>query len=236
MSVGIGPDIIEDGLVLCLDAADRNSYPGSGTTWYDLSGNGNNGTFGASTAAPTFSSANGGSIVFDGSNDYVSGNISSLSSPFTIECVGKFNNVTQTDYEYFVRLGDATTSNTMISISKIGNQYLTDPNYRGFLYFYTGTGGANRTDIDLRTTEWVHITLVTLAVSPYIKVYKNAIEGTVIDTLGSTITTNGGYRIGAWSTSWYLNGSIANTRIYNRELSANEVEQNYNATKGRFGL
>ena len=63
-----GPSIITQGLVLALDAADRNSYPGSGTTWTDLSGNGNTGTL---TNGPTYNSANGGSIVFDGSNDYV---------------------------------------------------------------------------------------------------------------------------------------------------------------------
>ena len=63
-----GPSIITQGLVLALDAADRNSYPGTGTAWTDLSGNGNNGTL---TNGPTYNSANGGSIVFDGSNDYV---------------------------------------------------------------------------------------------------------------------------------------------------------------------
>ena len=60
--------IVTNGLVLSLDAADRNSYPGTGTTWRDMSGNGNNGTL---TDGPTFNSNNGGSIVFDGTNDYV---------------------------------------------------------------------------------------------------------------------------------------------------------------------
>ncbi len=71
-----GPNIITNGLILELDAANRKSYPGSGTTWTDLSGNGNTGTL---TNGPTFSSANGGSIVFDGVDDYVNcGNASSL--------------------------------------------------------------------------------------------------------------------------------------------------------------
>ena len=69
MAIRGGPDIIEDGLVLHLDAADRNSYPLTGNIWYDLSGNGNNGTFGASTAAPTFSSSNGGVLSFDGGDE-----------------------------------------------------------------------------------------------------------------------------------------------------------------------
>jgi len=68
MALSHGPPIITNGLVLCLDAADRNSYPGSGTTWTDLSGRGNTGTL---TNGPTYSSSNGGSIVFDGVDDYI---------------------------------------------------------------------------------------------------------------------------------------------------------------------
>ena len=68
MGAAAGPDIIEDGLILCLDAGNRQSYAGSGTVWRDLVGS-NNGTL---TNSPTFNSANAGSIVFDGVNDYVS--------------------------------------------------------------------------------------------------------------------------------------------------------------------
>jgi hypothetical protein len=83
MSIGYGPRVVTDGLVLALDAADTNSYPGSGTTWNDLSGNGNTGTL---TNGPTYSSDNGGSIVFDGTNDYVP-LVNNLGDPqqFTIE-------------------------------------------------------------------------------------------------------------------------------------------------------
>ena len=85
-----GPDIIEDGLVLCLDAASKRSYPGTGTVWTDLKG-GNNGTL---TNGPTFDAGNGGSIVFDGSNDQVIGTNSELlsfgdgsnDSPFSLSC------------------------------------------------------------------------------------------------------------------------------------------------------
>ena len=64
------PKLVTNGLVLCLDAANKLSYPGSGTTWYDLSGNANNGTL---TNGPTFNSANSGSIVFDYIDDYIKG-------------------------------------------------------------------------------------------------------------------------------------------------------------------
>jgi hypothetical protein len=68
MGFNYSPKIVTDGLVLCLDAANSRSYPGSGTTWFDLSGNGNNGTL---ANGPTFNANNNGSIVFDGTNDYV---------------------------------------------------------------------------------------------------------------------------------------------------------------------
>ena len=89
MAFGNGPRIVTNGLVLSLDAADRNSYPGSGTTWRDMSGNGNNGTL---TNGPTFSSANGGSIVFDGTNDYATTNyIPLFVNDFCISFWVKFN-------------------------------------------------------------------------------------------------------------------------------------------------
>ena len=68
MTIGYGPTVVTDGLVLALDAADRNSYPGSGTTWTDLSGNGNNGTLDNSV---TYTSNNGGGLSFDGTDEIV---------------------------------------------------------------------------------------------------------------------------------------------------------------------
>lgn len=78
MSGIAGPNIIRNGLILAIDAADRNSYSGTGTNWYDLSTNNSNGTL---INGPTFSAVNGGSIVFDGINDYVG--ITSLTHPST---------------------------------------------------------------------------------------------------------------------------------------------------------
>ena len=83
MGAFAGPEIAESGLVLALDAGNLKSYPGSGTTWTDLSGGGNTGTL---TNGPTYSSANGGSLVFDGTNDYIS--LSSSNGPI---CATPFN-------------------------------------------------------------------------------------------------------------------------------------------------
>ena len=68
MGAAAGPNVVEDGLVLALDAGNTQSYPGSGTAWTDISGKGNNGTL---TNGPTYSSADGGAIVFDGINDHI---------------------------------------------------------------------------------------------------------------------------------------------------------------------
>jgi hypothetical protein len=86
----VGPNIVTDGLVLALDAGSKKSYAGSGTTWKDLSGNGNNGTL---VNGPTFNSANGGSIVFDGVDDYVllPNIVENSNSSTTIEVIMKNN-------------------------------------------------------------------------------------------------------------------------------------------------
>ena len=86
MSLSHSPKIVTNGLVLCLDAADKKSYPGTGTTWFDRSGRGNHGTL---VNSPTFNSTNGGSIIFNGNLTYGSVSCSQFQSgnnPFTIEC------------------------------------------------------------------------------------------------------------------------------------------------------
>ena len=88
MAASAGPDIVEDGLVLYLDAGNEESYPGTGTTWKDLSGNGNDGTL---TNGPTFSGDNTGGITFDGSNDYVDCGDIDITSSFTLSVWFKGN-------------------------------------------------------------------------------------------------------------------------------------------------
>ena len=87
MGLSHSPSLVMNGLVLCLDAGNSKSYPGTGTTWTDLSGNGNNGTL---TNGPTYSSANGGSLVFDGTNDYTQTPLSGTFPQITVEFWGFF--------------------------------------------------------------------------------------------------------------------------------------------------
>ena len=99
MAVSAGPKIVKDGLVLCLDAGNSESYPGSGTTWTDLSGNGNNGTL---TNGPTFNTGSLGSISFDGINDYCDvGN--TLTNGFTEMTISVFaKTITLSAFEYII--------------------------------------------------------------------------------------------------------------------------------------
>jgi hypothetical protein len=211
--------IVTDGLVLALDAADKNSYPGSGTTWRDLTNNGYNGTL---TNGPTFSSANGGSIVFDGVDDFVNCPISWTPTSFSI-------------YWFLYPL---TRSNF--------NQQISTTSGWGTFVFHTTSDGSVYvgTDLTNRLTP-TNIGPNTVVLNIYQQFcftytsntgsfYKN---GTLLATktglVNSTAWTN--FRMGAVSSD-ATNGRIPIMHIYNRALTASEVAQNYNAQKSRFNL
>jgi len=213
-----------------------NSLPSNGGSINGLFDLSENNATASQSGGVTYNTNNLGSLNFDGTNDQLIGNLGSpLNAPFTMEFFGRFNNTTQFNYEYFGSVGDMGT-NTMASVSKLGTQ---DGNaaYRGFMYIYPGFGGAVQTNIDLRSTSYQHIVIVLLPFSPFIRVYKNGVEGSMVDSLTGPINTNGVYRVGTWQNStWWLNGNIGNCRIYNRALSLLEIQQNYSAHRRRFGI
>jgi len=225
MAGSAGPDLVQNGLVLALDAADKNSYPGTGTNWYDLISNANTGTL---TNGPTFSSANGGRIVFDGTNDYVSGTTSGLVSSvismdiwFNVNSSKTYSalmgsNVTE-KYEMLIKSGGA------IEVSLSTNNYMQ---YNNILSLNT----------------WTNIVVTAVSGTQW-KMYKNGVY------LGSPTSSVGTWQVSGTSISNFdlgrirndvatfaYSGNISTVKIYNRELTASEVLQNYNATKTRFGL
>ena len=222
--------IVTDGLVLCLDAADQTSYPTTGTTWFDLAGS-NNGTL---TNGPTFNSSNGGNIVFDGTNDYVNLTtatnlgISNVSTSFTISTWFK----TSGPGEYY--LFDNYDGSPQDISFRVDNGkfevYLMGSNGVGFNAVQFGSGYNNGI--------WTNFTLIWNG-SDTIIPYANGINigsSTQSGMMGN-FDSDSAFQIGARPTlTSYFLGSIAATRIYNRALSAQEVLQNYNAQKGRFGL
>ena len=232
MGVAGGPDIIENGLVLSLDAADRNSYVSGSTTWFDLSGVNRSGSL---INGPTFSSANNGSIVFDGVDDYVVGNISSsiFSNSSTICCWFKRNSMTE---------WSALFSNNVNSISSPILTFISSSSIIG-----TNQAGINADNIgidlgDDYLNEWIYCVLVyngsTIGSGVNVYAYK---KGTLLTASGSlywNLTTNSQFYVGRhWTAVVQIHdGNIPIVQVYNRALTAQEVLQNYNATKGRFGL
>jgi len=212
------PSIVTSGLVLYLDAANSRSYPGSGTSWFDLSGNGNNGTL---TNGPTFNSGNGGSIVFDGSNDYCR-----ILLPNTIIC----DTLT---YDCWINNSGLNGYKTIIDQDNddwffgLLNQELVlyDPN------IFTG--------VTILPNVWYNVS-VSHQVNQPCFFY---INGNLIFTSGNNNTTHTTSRIGigaGLSTTTtgdeFWPGNISVCRFYNRALTAQEIQQNFNATRGRFGI
>ena len=241
MSIVAGPDIIEDGLVLCLDAANARSYPGTGTAWNDLSGNGNNGTL---TNGPAFSSANEGSIVFDGTNDYVT---------FADTTVGSINNATFSYGSWFYFDG---TSQSCTIFSKRNdapyNQYTlgiaNDAQNGGlgtklvaFANSDASSGGYMTFNYQLSSAGWYYGFIVINNNSQIMYVNGSSVLSRTQTYSGQTFNISGKpLYVGALNISNapvnFFKSKIVSIQFYNRALSASEVSQNYKATKWRYGL
>jgi hypothetical protein len=227
MALSRGPKIVTNGLVLALDAADKNSYKGSGTTWKDLSGNGYNGTL---TNGPTFSNVNRGVIVFDGTNDYVTfGNVLASLTSLSLECFVKFG----TQSTSFNGIISKTLSNADGWEIRTGNgqtSTTTDLQFR-----YVGDNVALGFNTTFTNGVWYHLMTTGRSGSQVVYVNGNQVNS---GTSASTPSANtNSLVIGQLAyAGLYANMTMGYARIYNRALTATEVLQNYNATKSRFGL
>jgi hypothetical protein len=224
MSVNGGPNISENGLVLSLDAADKTSYPGTGTAWNDLVGN-NNGTL---INGPTFNSGNKGSIVFDGVDDYVEVPNFNIANTITVDVwVKKTSGDSWQGW-----LGNWNTTGN-------GDSWLltqNDSNRASFYIMHTNNVGDNIVDTSgiIVGNVWYNYTGTFSNLT--LSLYKNGSLVNSKSTLQNTIYQNS-LKIwyGRFST-FYLNGQLSNGKVYNRALSATEIAQNFNNTKSRFGL
>jgi hypothetical protein len=222
MAFGNGPRIVTSGLIVSLDAADRNSYPSSGTAWNDLSGNNNNFTLNNS---PTFSTANGGRFAFNGSNQDATISSLNLQQNFTLE--GWFNpNVLNT----FAMFGQGITTNNQ----GLHILYVSDTSIRFGMY-------SNDTDFTVSTSigRWYNMVFTYNHSNPFTKqMYLNGVAQSGAITGAAAYAGSGVFRLGAtYSTGTPLgNGSFAGIKVYNRILSATEIRQNYDAQKSRFNL
>ena len=219
-----GPNIVTRGLVLHLDAASPNSYysPNGGTVWKDVSGNGNDGTLVNGT---TFSDD---AFVFDGANDLIDcGNDSSLSmegSSFTMINIAKPIG------------GSSRQLMSKGTWSQSGNyQYRIDGN--GYLtwWLYGHTPQTTSYAQAVTAGEWI-FTAMTYVPNTLATLYLNGQEVKSTAITGTLGSVSGNFQIGAKLGVEVFNGDIAIAYLYNRALTAQEVLQNFNATKDRFGL
>jgi len=230
MGLAHGGNIVSDGLVLCLDAGNVRSYPGSGNSWLDLSGNNTNGVL---QNSPTFNTySRDFTFNFDGSNQYVSvNNVPSIATnDFTCEILAKLNTSTGTQY-FFGNWGYLA-----------GGFYFARPGWSlNAFYFaiydtdsYDSRSSGNLGGFEL--DKYYH--LVVTRSGTNITMYKDGKYFTAFST-PSIYKVDRTYmnihRAGDGAT--YSYGSTKLFRMYiNKALSPNEVQQNYLATKGRFGL
>jgi hypothetical protein len=236
----LGENIVTNGLVNYLDAGYGVSYPGTGTTWNNISGvSGGTGTL---TNGPTYSTDGGGSIVFDGVDDYVT-NIGTTSTFSFIQNTGIFT------ISAWVKLSDLTTAryfmgnNDGTAGSKgfyLGHSATSGRLWLSITYGTSGQFTLNQTKNNFFTdNNWVLVTCVGNGTN--CQFYKNGISFDTPNNFGTFSTGDsarvlGVGRINNTSVSNYWSGNVALTQIYNRPLSSNEVLQNYNAQKSRFGL
>jgi hypothetical protein len=228
-------NIVKDGLVLDLDAAKKDSYPGSGTVWNDISGNGNSGSL---VNGPTFSSANAGSLVFNGTNNYVSGSSN-------IGIVGDFNatlsvwvNILElsTGYKCICMFGSTGAMQGFSIFSNIAAQGAGSIT----IGFYGLNNGYTAASTIVANTWYNMVATKTSGAfsSSNTKLYINGtLQSLTFTTPATPNGVDGKYYIGNDPANEISNNMrIANFQIYNRALSASEVLQNYNAQKSRYGL
>ena len=222
------PSIITDGLVLNLDAGNTLSYPGTGTDWFDLTSNDNDGVL---LNGASYITDGGGSISFDGVNDFVDcGNDISfdITQTLTLECWVKKS--TKGGYHH------------LISKFPGGNcSYLLGTNTNGQPYFSRSTTGSNQGingtyNSNISDDNWYHVVASYNSLSSTLIMSVNGVAQTFSlsgDIHVSTTNVNIAKRT---NVGQYFPANIPVARIYNNALTETQIQQNYNATKGRFGL
>ena len=216
--------IVRNGLVLDLDAAKLDSYPKFGTTWRDITFNQNNGSL---INGPTFNSLNGGSIVFDGTNDYTDiTNIPFGTNPFSINL-------------WFKMDGLQSINNALISVNALGttnNWQLSFINSNELRFFYKGSGGTDAFSLSYTfiSNVWTNV-CITKDSNNDIRSYVNASQTATVNYAGNYNHTEI-IRLGInRSNAAFFDGNISVVHLYsNKGLTSTEVLQNYNAIKGRY--
>ena len=217
--------IVTNGLVLCLDAGNTKSYPGSGTTWTDLTSNVNNGTL---VNSPSFNNSNVGSFVFNGTNNYV--------SSFPIQISGTDSKTIE------VWFNSGTTSRaglcgTTGNVGVNGWSFLINRTTAGNLTYFHNGGSILQVSAGISINTWYQVVAVYNSTTAVGTLYLNGLQvGSPLSSFSAMSTSSFNGVIGTEDQGLIspFKGNISIVRIYNRALSASEILQNYNATKARF--
>ena len=232
------PQLITSGLVLNLDAGDSSSYPGSGTTWYDLSGNGNNGTLFNGVG---YNSSNLGSLSFDGTNDY-----STIPDITGVTDFSTSNNYTVDFWTYL----SSTQNNTQSADNDVVEKWSASGGGYPYVFRYIRStqlmsvvvydgSSVNSISIQISHSNWWNICGVFNWSSSLLTVYGNggSVTGSTALNLTGDITNNSALNLMRRGNGFnYATGNLSMLKIYNRALTASEVQQNFNVRKSRYGL
>lgn len=246
MAVNYQNKIVTNGLVLCLDAADRKSYPGSGNTWFDRSGNGNHVTV---FNSPTYSTSNGGILILNGTNNYaVTTNTLNLSNTnavtiFSMIKVNNYGNSVKILYELSNNFNSKTNCFVdSFSDDSLGQDFQVFTSSRGNVGY--NIGFYNKTllnDLIWHSHCAIHDTSQTLKEN---LVFTDGVLKSELINPASGYSSNNTNNFGnelfyigcRGGTSLFSPISISCIYVYNRALTPQEIQQNFNATRGRFGI
>jgi len=245
----VNTPVYNNGLVLNLDAGNANSYPGTGTTWFDLA-SGNNGTL---VNGPTYDINNGGSISFDGVNDYVvvSDTPFRFGNQFTINTWIYWDGLDKTNRAILGKRNGPSGNYNQYAMG-INNG---DVQYGGtgkVLFFYArvdgSTGGNDPLDVSMTYTLPSTPGIYNISVVMNSTIQKMFVNGLLVSTStknvsGRTYNISGvDFLVGASRDNTgtgalgFFNNKIYSVSVYGRTLTDSEVLQNFNSTRGRFGL
>lgn len=224
MGTNYSPRIVTDGLNLCFDAADPKSYPRSGTTWFDRSGQNRDGVL---TNGPVFDTDKGGCIEFDGDNDYVSISTYTFGNGnWTVSMV-----ISADDFDDYNLMSNSSGGPVTNAFGAYNNKIFYK-NYDGAWQDHSG-------NTTLVAGTWYMLTWVNYegasASEGTMKMYVNGVADS--STFNSYVTNGGPCNVigRRWGSDEY-NGKMASVHIYTTSLSDNQVAQNFNALRGRYGI
>ena len=228
MGTKYNPSVVRDGLMIYLDAANPRSYPGTGNTWYDLKGTIN---FALQNSPPFLANSAGGSIGFTAASAHYASSSTSLSvmTRFSVEVWHYYTGVNSGASPCIVtELYPGTTSQINYNLGAT----TTSSDLR--IAFYNG-GWQESGIYTLTAGNWYHI--VGTYDGANLRMYINGVNQVTTAKVSTPTGNTGGIRLmRRWDSAEYWGGHLSTVKIYNRSLSLAEVQQNYNATKKRYGL